>query len=337
MRIIMLKTIVIGAGGIAAQHCEAMKKLGVKIVGIYDVDAERARKLALRYDSKAVENLEEEMAQADMVHILTPPSIRTTYVEMAARMGKHIMMEKPAAVTLEDARAMEACIKKYGVQCMMAFTQRFRKGYRIVKELMDAGKIGDVVQVFCLRVGPGPGFSGTLQDSWRTDRKFVCGMAIESLSHDIDFLQSLAGDIVQVSGKVKGTVAALPEFDNNVDAVLTFADGAVGTLTASWSSHIPYNIKGVIGTKGSVFLQGDDIWDSTKVITRLSDGDTTVENLHDIYQEGEGYLEENRVFVECIETGNAVPCDLSVGRKVLEISRKILETSAKERYVSRMP
>lgn len=311
------------------QHCEAMKKLGVEIVGVYDVDEERAKNLALRYGSKAVTDPEAEIAGADMVHILTPPSKRTAYVEMAARQGKHIMMEKPVAVTLEDAGEMEACVRKYGVQCMMAFTQRFRMGYQVVKKLMDTGKIGDVVQAFCFRVGPGPGFSGTLQDSWRTDRKFVCGMAIESLSHDIDFLQSLAGDIVKVSGKVKGTVAALPEFDNNVDAVLTFANGAIGTLTASWSSHIPYNIKGVIGTQGSVFLQGDDIWDSTKVITRLSDGTQTVAHLADIFQDGGGYLEENRVFVECIEKGIDVPCDLSVGRKVLEISRKILESSGK--------
>lgn len=325
----MFKTIMIGAGGIASQHCEAMKKLGVEIIGIYDVDKERAGRLALRYDSRAVEDLEAEMAGADLVHILTPPSKRVAYVEMAARQGKHIMIEKPIAVTLEDARAMETCVERYGVQCMMAFTQRFRKGYQIVKNLLDAGKIGDVVQAFCFRVGSGPGFSGTLQDSWRTVRKFVCGMAIESLSHDIDFLQSLAGDIVKVSGKVKGTVEALPAFDNNVDAVLTFESGAIGTLTASWSSHIPYNIKGVIGTKGSVFLQGDDIWDNTKVITRLADETQTVKRLEDIFQDGDGYLEENRVFVACIEKGIDVPCGLSVGRKVLEISRKILESSGK--------
>lgn len=325
----MFKTIIIGAGGIATQHCEAMKRLGVEILGIYDVNEERAGELAVRYGSKVVADLEAEIAGADMVHILTPPSKRMAYVEMAARQGKHIMMEKPAAVTLEDAEAMEACVKKYGVQCMMAFTQRFRKGYQIVKNLIDTGKIGDVVQAFCFRVGPGPGFSGTLQDSWRTDRKFVCGMAIESLSHDIDFLQSLAGDIVKVSGRVKGTVQALPEFDNNVGAVLSFENGAVGTLTASWSSHIPYNIKGVIGTKGSVFLQGDDIWDNTRVITGLADGTQTVESLEDIFQDGGGYLKENRVFITCIERGIDVPCDLSVGRKVLEISRKILDSSRK--------
>ena len=55
----------------------------------------------------------------------------------------------------------------------------------------------------------------------------------------------------------------------------------------------------------------------------------TEERLEDIFQDGDGYLEENRIFVACIEKGIDVPCGLSVGRKVLEISRKILESSGK--------
>lgn len=325
----MLKTIIIGAGGIAGQHCEALKKLGVSIAGIYDINYERASALAEKYESKAVENLEEEMNHVDMVHILTPPSKRIEYVKMAADRGKHILMEKPVAVSLEDAKIMEEYIREKNILCMMAFTQRFRKGYKIIKKLMDEGKIGDIVQAFCFRVGLGPGFTGTLEESWRTDAKYVCGMAIESLSHDIDFLQSLAGDITGVSGQVKGTVKSLPEFDNNVNAVLQFAGGEVGSITASWTSHIPYNIKGVIGTKGSVFLQGNDIWDSTKVITKLPENEQTEEKLDDIFQAGDGYYEENKCFVECIKTGREVPSSISVGRKVLEVSRKILETSGK--------
>lgn len=323
-----MKTIIIGAGGIAAHHCRSAKKLGIEIAGIYDINKERAEALAAEYGSRAVENLEEELEHVDMVHILTPPSKRVEYMKLAADRGKNILMEKPVAVSLEDAREMEAYAQEKNVQLMVAFTQRFRRGYKIIKDLLDDGSLGEIVHAFCFRTGPGPGFTGTLQDSWRTDKKYVCGMAIESLSHDIDFLQSLAGDIVSVSGKVKGTVPSLPEFDNNVDAVLGFAGGAVGSITASWTSHIPYNMKGVIGTKGSVYLQGNDIWDSTKVIIKLSGEEQKEEALEDIFQEGEGYLEENRRFVECITAGEKVPCDITTGRKVLEVSRKILETAA---------
>lgn len=324
----MLKTIIIGAGGISRQHCKALKKLGVDIAGIYDVNYERAANLAAEYGSKAIRNLPEELGMADMIHVLTPPSERISYVKMAADRGIHILMEKPVAITLDDATFMENYVKEKNVLGMMAFTQRFRKGYQKIKELMDEGKIGEIVQAFCFRVGPGPGFTGNLQESWRTNKKFVCGMSIESLSHDIDFLQSLVGEIVSVSGKVNGTIKALPEFDNNVNAVLGFDNGAIGSITASWSSHISYNIKGIIGTKGSVFLQGNDIWDSTKMIKKLEGEEQIEEELLDVFQKGDGYYQENRCFLNCIQNNRKVPCDFSAGRKALEVSKKILETSA---------
>lgn len=324
----MLKTIIIGAGGISRQHCKALKKLGVDIAGIYDVNYQRAANLAAEYGSKAIRNLPEELGMADMIHVLTPPSERINYVKMAADRGIHILMEKPVAITLEDAVFMENYVKEKNVLGMMAFTQRFRKGYQRIKELMDEGKIGEIVQAFCFRIGPGPGFTGNLQASWRTDKKFVCGMSIESLSHDIDFLQSLVGEIVSVSGKVNGTIKELPEFDNNVSAILSFDNGAIGSITASWSSHISYNIKGIIGTKGSVFLQGNDIWDSTKMIKKIEGEEQTEEELLDIFQNGDGYYEENKYFLDCIQNNRETVCHFSAGRKALEVSGKILETSA---------
>lgn len=322
-----MKTIIIGAGGIAAQHCEALKKLGITIEGIYDLDSKRAIALAKKYGSRAIQNIEEAMGHTNMVHLLTPPSTRREYVKMAADAGKPILMEKPVSVTLEDAEYMEQYTKEKGIPCMMAFTQRFRKGYGIVKELMESGQMGEITQAFCLRMGPGPGFDGNLKASWRTDKNYVCGMSIESLSHDIDFLRSLAGEIVKVEGQVKGTVKELPDFDNNAAAVLRFENGAVGSITASWSSHIGYNIKGIIGTKGSVFLQGDDIWNTDQAIIKLNGEHQEVRKIYDIFQEGEGYLEENRCFLRCIQEGIPIPCDFSDGRRVLEISREILETS----------
>lgn len=324
-----MKTIIIGAGGIASQHCKALRKLGVTIEGIYDIDFQKAVELAKKYDSKAIGNIEEAVNRTDMVHLLTPPSTRTEYVRLAVDAGKPILMEKPISVSLEDARFMEDYANARRVPCMMAFTQRFRKGYQIIKEFLDAGRIGEIVQVFCLRMGPGPGFDGNLQSSWRTDTKYVCGMAIESLSHDIDFLRSLAGKITKVEGQVNGTVKELSMFDNNADAVFGFESGAVGSITASWSSHISYNIKGVIGTKGSVFLQGNDIWNTDQAIIKLNEEYQEIRKIHDVFQEGEGYVEENRCFLQCIREEKPVPCTFTDGRKVLEISKKILETSSR--------
>lgn len=328
-----MKTVMIGAGGIAWQHCRALKELGVEIIGIYDINIENAGKLGAAFDAPSVENLEEAVAGADMVHILTPPSKRKDYVACALRYQKHIFMEKPTAVSIEDAVEMEQMAADKPVQFMIGFTQRFRKGYRILREWADEGRFGDILQVYSFRIGPGPGFGGKLNDSWRTDADYVCGMAIESLSHDIDFLQAFGGEIRHTEGFVKGSVPVLPQFDNNVNAVFSFEAGGIGSITASWSSHVAKNVKGIIGTKGSALLQGDDIWDSTMLTAGFSDGTSVQQELDDIFQEGGGYLEENRYFLQCIETGQPVCCDIASGRKVLEISHQILASSRKKEEI----
>ncbi|MCL2863909.1 MAG: Gfo/Idh/MocA family oxidoreductase [Lachnospiraceae bacterium] len=321
-----MKSLVIGAGGIAFQHCNALKSLGIEIAGIYDIDQKRAAELAKKYDSVAVNSIEEILPAVDMVHLLTPPSKRVEYVKKAIEAKKPIMIEKPVAVRREDALAIEALAQKSGVPVMVAFTQRFRQAYQTLMDLYQSGQLGEIINIYSFRIGSGPGFSGSLSDSWRTDPNLVCGMSIESLSHDIDFLQSFAGDIVDVGANVKGTVASLPSFDNNSNVTLSFAGGAIGSITASWSSHINFNLRGIIGTKGSAMLQGHDIWDFTELRVKLNeDAEEKVISVNDIFTEGSAYYEENKYFLACIQEEKNPICDAGVGRKVLDVSLAILK------------
>lgn len=319
----MLSALLIGAGGIAWKHAEALTKLGVSVAYVYDIQTERAKQLAEAYHGQATENLKAAIAAVQLVYILTPPSKRVKYVEMVMKARKAVFIEKPIAATLEDAEEIVRLCENHRIPCMVGFTQRFRPGYQVMQKIIRSGEIGKITQAVSLRIGPGPGFKGSLADSWRTDKNLVCGMAIESLSHDIDFLQSFAGDITEVYGAVKGTIKELPAFDNNADALLRFESGAIGTITASWSSAVAYNIKGVIGEKGSVFLQGDDIWDSTRLLVATKEK-TYEEELKDIFNEGTGYLEESRYFIERVRMGKMPVCDVRTGKKVLEVSYQIL-------------
>lgn len=322
-----MKTLMIGAGGIATQHCNALKRLGVEIAGIYDVDRNRAEVLAEKYNSCAVENIDEVLTAVDMVHLLTPPLRRVEYVKKAILANKPVMIEKPVAVRREDAIAIEEYAAKSGCQVMVAFTQRFRKGYRLLMDLLTNGELGDIINLYSFRIGSGPGFSGSLSDSWRTNPDLVCGMSIESLSHDIDFLQAFAGDIKNVKANTKGSVSSLPSFDNNSNVTMAFSSGAIGSISASWSSHINFNIRGIIGTKGSAFLQGHDIWDFTELrVKRSGDAVEEVISFSDIFTDGTAYYEENKYFVECIASGINPVCDATVGRKVLDVSLAILES-----------
>ena len=329
-----MKSLLIGAGGIAGQHCDSLKRLGVEIAGIYDVDVDRAKQLAEKYNSHVVTDIDEAIQKVDMVHLLTPPLKRIEYVKKIVLAGKPVLIEKPVAVKMEDAILIEECAKQAGCQVMVGFTQRFRKGYKMLMDLLHAGELGDIINIFSLRIGSGPGFTGSLTDSWRTDANYVCGMSIESLSHDLDFLQSFAGDIKNVKANIKGTVQSLPAFDNNSNVTMAFANGAIGSISASWSSHINFNVRGIIGTKGSAILQGNDIWDFTQL--RIKTNQDEIEKtipLQDIYAEGEAYYEENKYFIECISSGTNPICDATTGKKVLDASLAILESQKTNRGI----
>ncbi len=322
-----MKTLMIGAGGIAIQHCNALKRLGIEIAGIYDIDKNKAEELAVKYGSRGVDNLDEILPNVDMVHLLTPPLKRVDYVRKVMSAGKPVFIEKPVAAKKEDAIAIEEYARETGCQVMVAFTQRFRKGYQLLMDLFKSGELGDIINIFSFRIGSGPGFSGHLSDSWRTNPDYVCGMSIESLSHDIDFLQSFAGDIKNVKANIKGTVSSLPDFDNNSNVTMAFSSGAIGSISASWSSHINFNIRGIIGTKGSAMLQGHDIWDFTELRVKTNqDSFEKIVPLSDIFTEGTAYYEENRYFAECVLSGVNPVCDAVVGRKVLDVSLAILES-----------
>lgn len=322
-----MRTLIVGAGGIAEHHCKSLKKLGVEITGVYDVDEEKAEALAYQWGTKRMVSFEEGLSQTDMIHLLTPPSKRIEYALKAMEMGKHVFAEKPLADKLEDAWMIEKKARDTKPFFMTAFTQRFRRGYKLLKELYQSGALGGILQIFSVRIGPGVGFGGSLQDSWRTDKKLACGMTIESLSHDIDFMRSLAGEIVQVKASILGTISELPLFDNNSDSVLTFENGSIGTILSSWNSHIAFNMRGIIGTKGTAILQGNDLWDFTEFKVKLADkAYEEVHKIEDIFQSGEAYLEENKYFIECIQNGIKPECDAAAGRKALEISLGMLES-----------
>lgn len=325
----------IGAGGISRHHCAALSKIkDVTLSGVYDISRENAVRLAAEFNTRVVDDLEAAVREADMVHLLTPPSTRAVYAELAMKYGKHVFAEKPVAMSLPDALKMERLADETKVKYMVAFTQRFRNGYRIMKEALVSGALGDPVQFICVRIGPGPGFDGNLGASWRTDPNLVCGMSIESLSHDIDFITSLLGGAADVGAAVQGTVSSLPAFDNNVSAVLRMKSGAFATIAASWSSALAYNCKTLVGTKGTLTLSGDAIWDFSTAQAVYADGTQTKEQIDDIFLDGKAYLAENEYFVSCVLEDKQPICGARAGREALEVSLGILRSSKEKRVVS---
>lgn len=325
-----MKTIMIGAGGIAQPHAKAVNELGITIAGVLDPNPENAGKMAEKYGAKVIGDISEMIDEVDMIHLVTPPSERLQYVRAAAEAGKHIMIEKPIAITVDDAEKIIACVKKHGVKLLVDFNHRFRDGYRLLKEAVDSGRLGNVISVYAQRLGAGAGFYKGWKPGWRTNPGLMCGMSIESVSHDIDMLLQLIPGVESINANLLGTVEELPDFDNNASVTFTTKGGGIGSIYASWTSHLGYSARGVLGSKGSAMLSGDDLWDFNEFTIKTEDmefPEVTLVGERFATTAYESYLRINRHFKECIERDEEPMITGNDGLRALVFSRAILDSA----------
>jgi predicted dehydrogenase len=327
-----MKTAIIGAGGISEPHAQAIASLGIQIAGVLDADENRARVLAGRYGGRVIYDLDEILDEIDMIHLLTPPSERVEYVRKAAAAGKHILIEKPIAAAVDDAKEIIALAKAGGVKLMVNFNHRFRDGFLLLKEAFDSGALGEIVSIYSHRFGVGHGFLGVLKPGWRTQKDLLCGMCVESLSHDIDMILQIAGGVDSVSAVVSGTIAELPGFDNNAVVAFRTEKGAVGSIHASWTSHLGHSERGVIGTKGSAAISGGDLFNFEEFTIRKEDMPyprvTKIGDIFNLSRIGaESFQRTNAHFFDCIKSGAEPQATGEDGLNALIFSHAALESS----------
>lgn len=332
----LLRLALVGAGGIGQRHAEALAKIPeVCLTAVIDVDHKKAHALADQYGGRVYTTLRDCLTEVDVVSILTPPSTHKELAVEAMEAGKHVLCEKPIAIRLEDAQVMVETAKRCNVKLMTAFNMRFRKGFKKLKEAVESGEIGKVINFWSQRLGKGAGNTGWSGYNWRTDPQMLCGMSIESLSHDIDLLRWICGDLKDIRANIFKSIPELPDFDDNANVVCTLKNGGTALIHASWTSMIGRNSRGIIGTKGTIIAEGSGLWEIERVRLRTLDmEDELIEIIEKDTLDVTSYYEENRYFIDCVLHDRALSVTGLDGLKALEISHAILESSQKGAVVS---
>jgi myo-inositol 2-dehydrogenase/D-chiro-inositol 1-dehydrogenase len=320
----MVNVAIVGAGGIAERHVKSIMGFSnAKIIAVIDINRKMAEERAAMCGAKVFDKLSDCLNLIDMVWILTPPSTHREIAVEAMRAGKHIVVEKPITATVEDAEIMVAEAKKNNVKLMTAFCCRFRTGFMKLKEFVDSGKIGTPTTYWCqrqgLRVDP--------QNKWSTDPMLMTGMSIQSLSHDIDMMRFIAGEVLDVSAIVQESRPNLPGFDDNTNAIFHMASGASANFQSSWSSSASFNTRGILGTNGTAWVGGKDLWhlDFFSYKTRDMEFEVTeyIHDAHDI----RSFTREDQYFIDCVEKNIEPTSNGEDGLKALKVSYGILESS----------
>ncbi|MGC9035494.1 MAG: Gfo/Idh/MocA family protein [Verrucomicrobiia bacterium] len=230
---------IIGCGGITLQnHIPGFKLCpDTKIIGICDTNPELLKDVQSKYDiPNAVTDFKEFLQRDDIeaVVIATPNCTHYEIAMAAINFGKHVLCEKPIAMSYSEAKAMAEAAKKTGVRNMTAFTYRFVPAMRYMRELVKQGFIGVPYNFRSCRLQDwGDRYLG-----WRQIERFAgTGELGDMLSHRIDFAHILVGDIDQLVANMK-TVhktrgGIVNELDDWVGVIAEFKNGATGMLESS--------------------------------------------------------------------------------------------------------
>ncbi|WOH17985.1 Gfo/Idh/MocA family oxidoreductase [Paenarthrobacter sp. GOM3] len=257
-----------GCGAISRNHLEAFKALdNVQLVGVCDVDADRARATAVAWDiPNAVTSVDELLAlDVDIISVCTPHPTHEEVVLKAAAAGVNVLCEKPIATRLESAERMVAACEEAGVQLGVLFQRRFWPASQKIREAIDDGTLGRAVMAQCsVMLHRAPDYYN--RDAWRgTWDSDGGGVLMSQAVHQIDLLQWYLGDVAEVYGKVNTyRHGDYIEVEDSATAVITFTSGAMATLEASTAVSpnlgIQLRITGETGASASLteFPEGSD-------------------------------------------------------------------------------
>ena len=253
------KFAIIGCGKIAERHAEEIKKHG-QLVAACDIVTEKADALSKKRFAKAYYNIDTLLTQEkeiNIVSICTPNGLHAEHSIKSLREGKHVLCEKPMAITVDEAQEMIKAEKQTGKRLFIVKQNRYNPPVVFVKKLLEEMKLGQIVnfQMNCFWNRP----LAYYQNSWKGTKDMDGGILFTQFSHFIDLLYWLLGDVSTVRGQRKNFIhRSSIEFEDTGVAILEMQNGAIGTINYTINSDRK-NMEGsltLFGEKGTVKIGG---------------------------------------------------------------------------------
>lgn len=257
----MLKFALLGCGRIFKRHAELLTHQQIpnaKMVAVCDVNEKRAQTAGETYHVPHYTDLHQMMKSEDIdvVSVLTPSGVHAENVLELAPYKKHIVVEKPMALTLADADRMITTAKENKIHLFVVKQNRFNVPVVKLRQELESGRFGKIV-LGTVRVRWCRDQSYYSQDSWRGTWALDGGVFTNQASHHVDLLQWMMGDVESVFAK-SNTFLVKTETEDTGIAVLKFKSGALGIIEATTAAR-PKDLEGslsLLGEGGTVEIGG---------------------------------------------------------------------------------
>ena len=253
---------ILGGGGISDTHARAASAIpGVEIAAVHGDNTEKALRLATALRVPAYPTLEAFLAHRpmDVVAIGSPSGCHAAQAMACARVGLHVLVEKPMAVTVEDAGTLVEACEAAGVRLGVFFQDRLQPDFVRLKAFLDAGGLGRILLVSGhVKWYRPPEYYGTSR--WRGTWALDGGGAVMNQGiHTLDLMLHLLGDVATVSARA-GAVRHEIEVEDTAIATLQFRNGALGTFEATTAAYPGYKRRlEISGERGTIVVEHDRV------------------------------------------------------------------------------
>lgn len=317
----IIKTAVIGTGYLGKFHAEKLVSLdGVELVGVVDLDRQRAKEVATANKTRAYTDYKELFELVDAVTIVTPTESHCRIGLDFLSRGKDVLIEKPMAISLDEADSLIKAAKDNNAVLQIGHLERFNPAVMALKD-----RIQRPLFIEAQRLSPFP------------NRALDVDVVLDVMIHDIDIILNL------VSSEIKSVDAVgIPIITSKVDianARLKFENGCVANVTASrvateslrrtkifqHDSHITIDYAAQHISISSLDTSGDKSSESSSTIARLRQ--LEIEDLE--IERKDSLREEIKSFIECSRNRSKPLVSGHDGKRALEVAGKIQEAVMK--------
>jgi predicted dehydrogenase len=306
---------IIGLGAIGQKHCDALKEINrANIVAVADVDESVLAKTANQLNATPYADFKRliDHPGLDAVVVAMPDHMHREACVTAAEAGKHVLVEKPLATTLDDGKAIIAATEKNNVQLMVGFSLRFSLHYQKARDAVKEGKLGDLVSIFARRLN-------VITQSERINGR--CGVLTFLGVHDFDAMRWIVGsEPVSIYSESSTSVPSPYPIENETFSIIRFENGVIGCAHIGW--YLPAQHPAgrdfkldITGNKGCLNL--DQMRQGIEIYTQNGAKFPSVST---------GLLDEDSTFVNCILDNKPMPATGKDGLIALKMVQAALES-----------
>ena len=332
----MIRFALVGCGRIAQRHSEILgerKVEGARLEAVCDLEISKAKLIGDRYNVPYFTNVHEMAAKTavDVFVVLTESGNHARDVLSLVKYKKHIIVEKPMALRIEDADNMIRACEEAGIKLFVVKQNRFNLPVRQLRKALDEGRFGRII-LGTVRVRWSRDEKYYRQANWRGTWSLDGGVLANQASHHVDLLTWMLGEVEEVTARAT-TASVKIEAEDTAIAIMRFKSGALGVIEATTAVR-PTDLEGslsVIGENGVAEIAGFAVnklktWQFNDANEDQSILSTFSENPPNVY--GFGHQSYYEHVMDCLTKSAEPRVNGKEGRKSLELLSAIYSSIA---------